>query len=70
MLNSLINSNSNHTFKISNYADDTVIITINSKVLNIFSDAPGLKINLEKSNLYSLGSLFLNPPRYFTEFHF
>ena len=62
----------NQTIKISNYADDTVIVTNGSQnslkevisILDRFSQASGLKVNLDKSYLFPVGPLFSDPPRY------
>ena len=86
VLNLLINSNCNirgitilgECIKISNYADDTVIITDGSensikeavKVLNTFSGISGLNINLTKSHLFPLGPFHENRPGHFSRFSF
>ena len=86
ILNILINLNSNirgititgTTLKISNYADDTVIITDGRNdsfkgvmaVLDNFADVSGLKVNVTKSNLFPLGPLYVDPPWYFKDFEF
>lgn len=68
----------NRTLKISNYADDTVIITDGSEssinevvnVLNRFSKVSGLTVNLDKSYLFPLGPLFSNPAEFFHNVQF
>lgn len=69
---------SNSVFKISTYADDTVIITDGSlndivetvSILKKFCKASGLNVNLDKSSLFPLGPLFSYPPPYFETFDF
>ena len=86
VLNLLIISNRNihginifgESITISNYADDTAIITDGSenslnevvKVLKAFSEISGLNINLSKSHLYPLGPFYGNTPHYFNAFQF
>ena len=69
---------SGESLKISQYADDTVIITDGSEsslqevmnVLQLFCISSGLKINSEKSHLFLLGPLFEHHPVYLTQFNF
>ena len=64
-------------FKISQYADDTAIITDGSETsirevlitLNTFSSASGLTVNVEKSHIFPLGPFSYNNPDYFNTFH-
>ena len=66
------------SLKISQYADDTVIITDGSemslfevnKVLQKFCDNSGLKINFDKSHLFLLGPLSKCHPNYLGRFNF
>ena len=63
----------NTSFKLSQYADDMVIIcdgTENSlrevyNVLNLFTSISGLKVNFDKSFIFSLGPYAKNHPHYF-----
>ena len=80
ILTSRIKSNSNITgiavgdivFKVSQYADDMVVITDGSSlsirtvllVLGNFSTASGLVVNVDKSYLFLLGPLASNNPDY------
>ena len=86
ILTSLINSSQNIkgirisdvSLKVSQYADDTVIITDGSelsmcevnRVLNLFCQSSGLKINFEKSHLFLLGPLSKRRPAYLNRFHY
>ena len=86
VLNTMIKSNcyikgvtiNNTIFKISQYADDTVIISDGSEcclneiyttLLN-FYNISGLKVNLDKSYIFPLGPYAKNHPRYFSAAHF
>ena len=68
----------NETIKISQYADDTVIITDGSyesllevnSVLQNFYAVPGLRVNSHKSFLFPLGPFSTNHPNYFDAFDF
>lgn len=86
ILNILIKSNnlikgvevSDVSIKISQYADDTVVITDGSNssltevhsTLLLFSSVSGLTINMDKSNVFLLGHLSKNPPHYLNMFSF
>ena len=68
----------NFEVKISQYADDTVLIcdgTDNSiseirKVLNNFSNVSGLKVNFEKSFIFLLGPYVTSTPNRFSNYEY
>lgn len=69
---------SGESIKISNYADDTVIIPNGAEnsikevtaVLKTFSSISGLNINFSKSHLFPLGPFHKNTPGYLSTFLF